>query len=317
LRIQEDRITVCDDSLALYARHLGLSGEYVVARIPCGVNPKGLALNPNGDTLYVANRLSDEIGIIDTRLMKCVGGIELGGPAEISELRHGERLFNYASISFQKQVSCATCHPENNVDGLLYDIAIDGGLGRNIVDNRTMRGIAGTAPFKWSGKNPTIERQEGPRAAQLFFRSHGFDQRGVRSISRFIESLPLTRNRYLSPDSVLTPAQRRGKVLFYRTMTNTGAYIPVGNRCVTCHEPPLYTSRRMHNVGTRGDHDTERHFDTPQLNRVYETPPFLHDGRCWSLEEIWTEHNPDDLHGQTNDMMKEQLNDLIEYMKTF
>jgi len=317
LRIREDRITVNDDSLALYARHLGLSGEYVVARVPCGTNPKGMALNHTGDTLYVANRLSDAVGIIDTRLMKCVGEIALGGPTEITELREGERLFNYASISFQKQVSCATCHPENNVDGLLYDIAADGGFGRNIVDNRTMRGIAGTAPFKWSGKNPTIERQEGPRAAQLFFRSHGFDQRGVRAISHFIESLPLTRNRYLSPDSVLTPAQMRGKALFYRTCTNTGAYIPIGNRCITCHEPPLYTSRRMHNVGTQADHDLERHFDTPQLNRVYETPPFLHDGRCWSLEEIWTLHNPDDLHGQTNDMMKEQLNDLIEYMKTF
>ena len=34
------------------------------------------------------------------------------------------------------------------------------------------------------------------------------------------------------------------------------------------------------------------------------------------LEEIWTRYNPYDLHGVTNDMTKDQLNDLIEYLKT-
>ena len=35
-----------------------------------------------------------------------------------------------------------------------------------------------------------------------------------------------------------------------------------------------------------------------------------------TLEEIWTRYNPDDKHGVTNDMTKDQLNDLIEYLKT-
>ena len=30
-----------------------------------------------------------------------------------------------------------------------------------------------------------------------------------------------------------------------------------------------------------------------------------------------TEHNPDDTHGVTNDMTKDQLNALIEYIKVF
>lgn len=317
LRVRDGRIGIPPDTVALYARHLGLSSEYVVARIPTGKNPKGLAISPDGRWLYVANRLSDMIGIIDTRSRRTVDSVDLGGPKEITELRYGEQLFNYSSISFQKQLSCNTCHPENHVDGLIYDIAADGGMGYNLVDNRTMRGVAMTGPFKWSAKNPTLARQEGPRAAQLFFRSHGFDPEGVRAICRFIESVPLPPNPYVLSDGSLTPAQRRGKALFERSRTNTGPYIAVANRCITCHPPPLYTDRKKHNVGTREYFDTEREYDTPQLNRVYESPPYLHDGRCWSLEEIWTMHNPDDLHGRTNDMMKEQLNDLIEYMKTF
>jgi len=35
-----------------------------------------------------------------------------------------------------------------------------------------------------------------------------------------------------------------------------------------------------------------------------------------TLEEIWTRYNPDDQHGVTNDMTKDQLNDLIEFLRT-
>jgi hypothetical protein len=34
------------------------------------------------------------------------------------------------------------------------------------------------------------------------------------------------------------------------------------------------------------------------------------------MEEIWTVFNPNDTHGQTNDLNKDELNDLIEYLKT-
>nr|MBC8392108.1 hypothetical protein [Deltaproteobacteria bacterium] len=44
--------------------------------------------------------------------------------------------------------------------------------------------------------------------------------------------------------------------------------------------------------------------------------PYLHNGMAHTLEEIWTEFNPEDKHGITNDMTKDQLNDLIEYIKT-
>jgi hypothetical protein len=41
----------------------------------------------------------------------------------------------------------------------------------------------------------------------------------------------------------------------------------------------------------------------------------LHDGSARSLEEIWTVFNPNDKHGVTNDLVKDELNDLIEYLK--
>jgi len=240
--------------------------------------------------------------------------IDLGGPKVETALRRGERLFNHASVSFQQQLSCTTCHPENHLDGLSYDIGLDG-MGLNLVDNRTMRGIAGTGPFKWNGKNPTIARQEGPRAAQLFFRSHGFEEKDNECVVKFIESLPLLENRF-RPQRKYTEFQRRGKNLFERGLTRDGRYIPIGNRCITCHPPPYYTDGLRHDVGTKASHDLDGEFDTPQVNNIHLQAPYLHDGRCYTLEEIWTIFNPDDTHGQTNDMTKEMLNDLIEYLKT-
>ncbi len=72
----------------------------------------------------------------------------------------------------------------------------------------------------------------------------------------------------------------------------------------------------MVSVGTGSDLDTHDVFDVPHLTNIYESAPYLHDGRAETLEEIWTRFNPDDRHGVTNDMTKDQLNDLVEYLKT-
>jgi cytochrome c peroxidase len=54
----------------------------------------------------------------------------------------------------------------------------------------------------------------------------------------------------------------------------------------------------------------------PHLSNIYDSAPYLHNGIATTLEEIWTRYNPHDEHGLTNDMTKDQLNDLIEYLKT-
>jgi len=317
LEVKDGQIGISDEQIRRYARHLALSNEYVVARIPTGANPKGLVASPDGRRVYVANRLDDNITVIDVEKQEAVDTIDLGGPGVVTTLRWGAKLFNFASISFQKQMSCATCHPENSVDGLIYDIAVDGGMGRNLVDNLSMRGLAETSPFKWTGKNPNLQRQEGPRAAQLFFRTHGFTPEENEAIVRFIEAIPQRPNRYRQAEGRLVEFQEWGKMMFERAYDNMGRYIPVSNRCITCHPPPYGTDRKVHDVASKGYHDWDGNFDTPHLINVFERPPFMHDGRCYSLEEIWTEFNPDDTHGVTNDMMKEHLNALIEYMKTF
>ncbi len=304
---QEERANVIPN-------HLGISTEYVVRRITTGRNPRGLVISPDGKFVYVAAALDDALTVIDTTRQKVVGTIELGGPKEITQTRFGQRLFHSADITFQRQFSCHSCHPDGNVDGITYDIEPDG-IGVNPVDNRTLRGILDTPPFKWSGKNPSLSRQCGPRLAVFFTRVDPFTPEELSALDRYVTTIPRPPNRYRRPEG-LTPAQSRGKAIFERTVTNDGRPIPPEARCITCHPAPYYTNLHKFDVGTKSYLDTEGAFDVPELNNIYEAPPYLHDGRADTLEEIWTRYNPKDQHGYVNDMTKDQLNDLIEYLRS-
>jgi YVTN family beta-propeller protein len=149
--------------------HLGKPTEFILKHLATGHSPRGIVVAPDGQRAYVANSLDDTIGVIDLGRLAPDGVIDLGGPKQITRQRTGERLFHSAKITFHRQYSCHSCHPDGHVDGLAYDIEADG-IGISPVDNRTLRGILDTAPFKWEGTNPSLQRQCGPRLAVFFTR---------------------------------------------------------------------------------------------------------------------------------------------------
>jgi len=299
----------------VFPYHLGKPAEFIAAHIPTECSPRGVLITPDGATAFVANALDDSLTVIDVAELEAVGRIDLGGPKEITTVRYGERLFHSADVTFRRQFSCHSCHPDGHVNGLTYDIEPDG-IGSSPVDNRTLRGILDTSPFKWEGTNPSLSRQCGPRLAVFFTRIQPFTPEELYAVDRYICTIPRPPNRYRPLGAELTDAQRRGKAVFERTRTNDGRVIPKENRCITCHLPPLFTDRSRRNVGPKMPLDRESAFDVPHLSNIYDSAPYLHNGIADTLEEIWTRYNPDDQHGVTNDMTKDQLNDLIEYIKT-
>jgi YVTN family beta-propeller protein len=299
----------------VFPNHLGKPTEFVLKHIDVGHSPRGVLITRDGRFAFVTNALDDSLTVIDMGTLQTVKRIDLGGPQQITKTRYGERLFHNAGITFHRQFSCHTCHPDGHVDGLTYDIEPDG-LGNNPVDNRTLRGILDTAPFKWEGTNPSLQRQCGARLAVFFTRVQPFTPKELDALETYICTIPRPPNRYRPLGAELTDAQRRGKAMFDRIRTNDGRLIPKSERCVTCHFPPLYTDRSRRDVGTKMELDHESEFDVPHLSNIYDSAPYLHNGIAPTLEEIWTTYNPNDEHGVTNDMTKDQLNDLIEYLKT-
>jgi YVTN family beta-propeller protein len=296
--------------------HLGKPVEFIMKHIPTQFSPRGVEITPDGKLAFVANSLDDTLTVIDMDTLEATATIDLGGPEAITKIRFGEQVFHSANNAFRRQFSCHTCHPDGHVNGLTYDIEPDG-IGIGPVDNRTLRGIFDTNPFKWEGTNPSLQRQCGARLAVFFTRIQPFTEQELEALTAYICTIPRPPNRHRPLGAPLSDAQRRGKAVFERTVTNDGRAIPKDNRCVSCHFPPMFTDRQIHDVGNEFDYDLDSVFDTPHLSNIYDSAPYLHNGIANTLEEIWTLYNPEDEHGITNDLTKDQLNDLIEYLKTF
>jgi len=330
--------------------HLGTSSRFVVRHVAVGSNPRGVVFSPDGSRAYVANALDDTVTVIDTADFSVAGVLSLGGPEEITEVRRGERLFHSAARAYGRQFSCRSCHPDGHTNGLSFDIEADG-LGLMPVDNRTLRGIQDTAPFKWEGTNPSLARQCGARLAVFFTRLDPLPQDDLAALVRYITTIerPPNPNR---PPRGLTPAQRRGQMVFERSVTNDGsplsmsgdASILVRKSCSACHAGVYRTSRRKTAVGTdmwfdapgpselidledqdslgayglvyySQSPDRLRRFDVPHLINIRAGAPYLHNGAAPTLEEVLTRFNIYGWHGFTADLTRRQLNDLIAYLE--
>lgn len=324
--------------------HLGMSGRFVLKRIAVGANPRGVAISHDGKSAYVANALDDSVTVIDMD-RGCVDGvISLGGPTELSELRRGERLFHSAEGTSGRQFSCRSCHPDGHITGLTFDIEADG-IGLSPVDNRSLRGIFDTPPFKWEGTNPSLRRQCGPRFALFFTRLEPFPPEQLDAIARYMGTIEQPPNRHRRAEG-LTLAQRRGKAVFERTLPNDGSPLSPQRQCSFCHSGAYLTDHGKFSVSTTmwfdafvPDVDLRDLFnadefgelgsylfidagmpakvlDTPHLRNIVDGPPYLHNGAAATLEEIWTRFNMTDRHGPAADLTRQQLNDLIAYLKS-
>ena len=105
-------------------------------------------------------------------------------------------------------------------------------------------------------------------------------------------------------------------MIFERSVDKFGKPIARYNQCAFCHSGPKGTNQKLFDVQTLKPNDNPSLFKTPPLTNIALTAPYLHDGSAQSLEEIWTIYNSAEKHGRTSDLTKDELNDLIEYLRT-
>ena len=336
------REATAEERSEIFPNHLGKSSRFVLRRVPVGENPRAVGFAADGRHAYVANALADSITVLAAPSFSPVAEIALGGPEEMTQTRWGERLFHSADNAYGRQFACSSCHPDGHVNGLTLDLEPDG-AGMSPVDNRSLRGILDTPPFKWEGTNPSLKRQCGARLAVFFTRLQPYEPQELDALVHYIATIESPPNPYRRPEG-LTVSQRRGKAVFERTVSNHGQDLSAGLRCTTCHNNPYRTSRQRANVGTSmwfdgpAEFDVEdlygeeafgpfgttnfldpadrgKDFDAPHLIHVQASAPYLHNGSARTLEEIWTRFNLYNRHGLSNDLTRREFNDLIAYLK--
>jgi len=264
-----------------------------------GNGPRGLAVI--GSRVYAAEYFSGTLGVVDLAVEGAsrVQSISLGVEPLRTQERIGEMFFNDAALCFQHWQSCASCHPDARADGLNWDLLNDG-IG-NPKNTRSMLLSHRTPPVMSLGVRETAESavRSGIRYIQFAERP----EEDAAAIDAYLKSLPPT------PSPALINGQRSAAA-------ERGAQVFQQAGCAACHPAPLFTNLMRYRVGTGRDLETDKEFDTPTLVEAWRTAPYLHDGRSKSLRDVFTTDNPADQHGVTSTLTAEQINDLVEFVRS-
>jgi YVTN family beta-propeller protein len=137
--------------------------------------PRGLALKASANRLYVQNRISNTITVIDTSNNAVIREIRVGAndPAPRA-VREGRGFFYDAKLSGNGTISCASCHLDGQTDNLAWDLGDRAGNMVTTVDpltgrsfsihpmkgpliTPTLAGLKDFAPYLWRGDLPTLD----------------------------------------------------------------------------------------------------------------------------------------------------------------
>jgi hypothetical protein len=329
-----------------------LDGTQAGSLVEVGHHVAGLALTPDDALLLADASLDRTLVVFDVRDFtvqpRALARIDLLPPGEeplSAEVLRGKRLFHDAAdprLSKDMYIACAHCHPDGEDDGLTWDFT-DRGEGLRNTLPLVGRGGDAHGPIHWSGNFDEIQDFEhdirGPFGGTGLLPDEDFHAAGrdhplrgpkagvgadLDALAAYVGSLGVwPRSPHRRADGSLSEAAVRGRTLFEDPQTG----------CRECHdgptladsafvEPPGADERqpRLHDVGTLDAGAGSRlggplvGFDTPTLHGLWDSAPYLHDGRAATLREVFTVHNAEDRHGRTSHLDVRQIDDLVEYL---
>jgi len=294
-------------------------GKQEILRFEAGRAPQGLALTPDGLTLFVHNFMDRTLSVHD--LTALANGQETPPPVPVvlpcvttekltPEVLLGKQLFYDARdnrIALQQYISCAACHNDGGQDGRIWDFKQ---FGEGLRNTTTLRGHGGTnqGPLHWTGNFDEVQDFEGQIrnfAGGTGLMSNALFHAGSRAeplgdsnagLSADLDALAayltsLNKNGD-SPDrnsdGTFTAAALAGQAVFQQ------------QNCLQCHSGPQFTDSAvnvLHDIGTLKPSSGQRlaatltGLDTPTLRGLWANAPYLHDGSATTLADAVAAHS--------------------------
>ena len=263
-----------------------------------GTGPRGV-LEIKGK-VYISEYFSGTLTSVDLndRLLSAES-ISLGNQPENTKERKGEILFHDARLCFQMWQSCSSCHPDARTDALNWDLLNDG-IG-NPKNTKSLVLSHFTPPAMVTGIRPTAESAVRSGLKYILFATRPEEE--ADAIDAYLKSLKPVPSPYLI-DGELKQSAARGEKLFIRAA------------CADCHKGDYSTDMKKYNVGTGEGREKNTLFDTPSLNEAWRNAPYLYDGRALTLKEVITTFNSNDTHGKTSQLTDQEMDDLLEYLRS-
>ena len=240
-------------------------------------------------------------------------------PMTVEGVALGRALFYDDGLSVNGTVSCAFCHQQGGAFAHT-DHALSHGVFDKI-GTRNVPGVQNVAfakTFFWDGgitdlnllpiapiENPVEMGQnmsalldklrKGTKYPPLFKTAYGTDsittERFLKALSQFMLTMVSANSRYdkyvrKEAGGELIPDELAGLNLFKQ-------------KCATCHAGDLFTDQTFRNNGLSRAANTDKGrslvtlrpednylFKVPSLRNVDRSPPYMHDGRFQTLEQV-------------------------------
>lgn len=283
---------------------LQLGGEGYDPKIAASVGavPRALALSPDGKQLWAANSLGNDLAVLDAATMQPLRRVGLGPASKVDPHLQGEYLFRTAVIAKGGQFSCNSCHTEGGADGISWKfVHVPDGLAKELRNVRDLRGpLRETAPFRWTGHTADL-RDFVREEVHGLFEGPNLSAEQVEALCGYISSLAPPPNPNRAEDGSFTATARRGQQLFDGKAG-----------CAVCHAGPYRGGTRRAWIGTTPE---GLDLDVPHLVGVYDSAPYLHDGRAATLEEIFAKHDTSRRHGNVGALTAAEQADLFGYLR--
>ena len=291
----------------------------------------------------------------------------------VQGVKLGRMLFYEKRLSKNNQLSCASCHKQENAftDTNRFSIGVHGTTG-----NRQAMAIFNLAwntnAFFWDGRAPLLRDQslmpveddlEMDESVENVISKLENDQDykdqftrafGTASITRKRMELALEQfmnsivsvdskyDRYLRGIVALDSNEERGRELFFAEYNPSFPSLS-GADCQHCHSGKNFDNRRYMNNALDSDANmaddgrmkvTNRNsdkgkFKVTSLRNIALTPPYMHDGRFKTLEEVVDHYNTGMVNSSTIDpaliyplnngglqLSTEDKRDLVAFLKT-
>jgi YVTN family beta-propeller protein len=220
-----DRVARIDSNGAVVARvEVGPStGATVNPRTKRG--PRGLALHGASGTLYVVNRISNTLSVVNTATASVVSELAVGSfDPTPTAIRVGRGFLYDAKLSGNGTAACAACHVDAELDLLAWDLGNPGGNMQAVFDpltgtthnlhpmkgpmtTQTLKGIRGTEPLHWRGDKATFNDFNGAFSALMG--GSTLASADMQAFTDFIHTVRLSPNPNRNLDDTL-PASLAG-----------------------------------------------------------------------------------------------------------
>jgi YVTN family beta-propeller protein len=318
------------DMKVLAYNESGVVAERALFALPDG--PTGVAITRDGKNAFVNCRWSRSIAHISLenlrkpRLLR--NQSTASEPWEAQRLL-GARVFHdtrNGRMTPNRWLSCGVCHLDGGSlsDNLLWEFTEQQKPGSpRLVNTKSLAVTSWSGPpYLIQGTYQTIHEEE--KFIRSFLGGSGFlqfeeitnhqfpdDPNGISpeldALSRYVLALKPRPNPHMidnRPRPEIEASARRGADLFRSKRVG----------CFRCHEGRYLTRSGLNSRVRLADVGTGIRADVPSLVNLWETPPYLHDGRAATLPDVVTRFNQHDEHGRTSHLTTNQIRDLVNFL---